>query len=117
MAVYDRFDVVVVPFPFTDRATTKRRPALVLSGAEPFNRATGHVLLAMITSARHSHWPLDTTITDLGRAGLPSPSMVRMKLFPLDGRFILRSLGRLADDDRALVADALQILLEAPSQR
>jgi mRNA interferase MazF len=117
MAGYDRFDVVVVPFPFTDRASTKRRPALVLSGADPFNRATGHVLLAMITSARHSHWPLDTPIADLDRAGLPSPSMVRMKLFTLDGRFILRTLGRLADEDQIPVADALQTLLAGPSPR
>ena len=30
---FDAFGVVVVPFPFTDRNTTKRRPALVLSDA------------------------------------------------------------------------------------
>jgi hypothetical protein len=26
--IYNRFDVVVVPFPFTDSSITKRRPAL-----------------------------------------------------------------------------------------
>ncbi|MBF0195885.1 MAG: hypothetical protein HQL71_15100 [Magnetococcales bacterium] len=31
---YDVYDVVVVPFPFTDRSTSKRRPALVLSSSE-----------------------------------------------------------------------------------
>ena len=54
------WQVVVVPFPFTDRATTKRRPALVLS-AKAFNR-NGHSVLAMITSASHRPWPGDTPI-------------------------------------------------------
>ncbi|RYD81610.1 MAG: type II toxin-antitoxin system PemK/MazF family toxin, partial [Sphingomonadales bacterium] len=48
---FERFDTVVVPFPFTDRRTTKRRPALVLSHS-PFADATENVVLAMITSAK-----------------------------------------------------------------
>ncbi len=117
MATYDRFDLVVVPFPFTDRATTKRRPALVLSAASPFNQGTGHVLLAMVTSAQHSQWPLDAPIIDLDAAGLPSPSIVRMKLFTLDSRFILRPLGRLAEYDQLQVKTAVKTLLEGQSDR
>ena len=54
IVTFEAFDVVVVPFPFTDRNTTKRRPALVLSDARAFNEQAGHFVLAMITSARHS---------------------------------------------------------------
>ncbi len=35
---YKQFDVVVVPFPFTDKAATKKRPALILSDAASFNQ-------------------------------------------------------------------------------
>ncbi len=93
-------EVVVVPYPFTDRTTTKRRPALVCSTAE-FNRRTGHVLLSMITSAAHSSWPDDVPIRDLDAAGLPAPSVVRWKLFTLEERLVLRTAGRLAEGDRA----------------
>jgi len=48
--VYDRFDVVVVPFPFIDSATSKRRPALVLSSARHFNKEIDASILAMISS-------------------------------------------------------------------
>jgi mRNA interferase MazF len=70
IVTFKAFDVVVVPFPFTDRTTTKRRPALVLSDDNNFNNKIGHSVLAMITSAKNSSWPLDITITDLDCAGL-----------------------------------------------
>lgn len=108
---YERFDVVVVPFPFTDSATTKRRPALVISGAKAFNLPAGYSVMAMITSAGNSIWPLDVEITDRNTAGLAAASLVRMKLFTLDNRFILRQQGQLGAADRKTVATALKTLL------
>ena len=109
--IFEAFDVVVVPFPFTDRATTKRRPALVLSDRRVFNQPVGQVVLAMITSAKHSDWPLDVDLHDLDAAGLPSASIVRMKLFTLDQLLILRKAGSLAQSDRISVRQALLRLL------
>lgn len=108
---YERFDVVVVPFPFTDSATSKRRPALVISNADAFNLPAGHSVMAMITSAANAAWPLDVTISDGNSAGLAAASLVRMKLFTLDNRFVLRRLGQLAAADRKAVAAALKTLL------
>jgi len=105
-----RFEVVVVPFPFTDRAAAKRRPALVLSGADTFNRASGHSVMAMITSSTGAAWPLDVVLSDLAAAGLPSPSIVRMKLFTLDHRFVLRRAGRLSSRDQSAVEASLSAL-------
>lgn len=107
IVTYEAFDVVVVPFPFTDRTTSKRRPALVLSDGQNFNRPVGQAVLAMITSAKNSDWPFDTEIQDLDAAGLPSASIVRMKLFTLDQQLILRKAGALADCDREQVRQAL----------
>ena len=102
----ETWQVVVVPFPFTDRATTKRRPALVLS-AKAFNRH-GHSVLAMITSASHQPWPGDTPIADVKSAGLKTPSLVRLKLFTLDNRFIARRIGTLGARDQVSVATELR---------
>jgi mRNA interferase MazF len=107
---FDRFDVVRVPFPFTDRQAHKNRPALVLSNAA-FNAPAGHSVMAMITSAKHSAWPLDVLITDLVVAGLPASSVVRFKLFTLDHRLVRGRLGRLATSDQAKVGEALTHLL------
>ncbi|MGH7915602.1 MAG: type II toxin-antitoxin system PemK/MazF family toxin [Candidatus Binataceae bacterium] len=102
------YDVVVVPFPFTDRRASKRRPALVLS-VEKFNAETGHTMLAMITSANNSPWPSDVTI-DAEGAGLQAPSKVRMKLFTLDNRLILHRAGSLDENGRQAVAQAMRQL-------
>lgn len=107
---FNAFDVVVVPFPFTDRATTKRRPALVLSDTQNFNLPVGQSVLAMITSASNSDWPLDVEISDLDAAGLSSPSIVRMKLFTLDLQLILRKAGALNKKDQMQVKQALNKL-------
>lgn len=108
---YDAYDVVVVPFPFTDREASKRRPALVVSDGQAFNDVVGHSVLAMITSARNAPWPLDVPIADLTRAGLPSPSLVRMKLFTLDHQLVLSKVGRLGIEDALNVRRTLARLL------
>ena len=108
---YDAFDVVVVPFPFTDRAATRRRPALVLSHTRALGEMPGRSVLAMITSADNPAWPLDVPVKGQAAAGLPSPSVVRMKLFTLDHGLILRKVGQLGPGDQQQVRKSLRALL------
>lgn len=112
MVAYKIFDVVVVPFPFTDQNTDKKRPALVLSDAAQFNEETQNCVLAMITSAKNPDWPLDIEIGSLQKAGLPAPSKVRMKLFTLDSRFIIKKIGGLASKDQKVVKKNLKKLFK-----
>jgi mRNA interferase MazF len=104
---YDAWDVVVARFPFSDLAAVKVRPALVLS-QRGFCEVHDHAVLAMITTARSSSWPSDVAIGDLARAGLPAPSVVRMKLFTLDLRLVVRRIGALADNERHAVTASLE---------
>jgi mRNA interferase MazF len=108
---FDRFAVVRVPFPFTDRATTKHRPALVLSDPVTFNAPAGHSVMAMITSEANPPWPLDCRVADLSVAGLPAPSKVRFKLFTLDHRLVRGEIGQLSRADAERVSAGLTELL------
>ncbi len=108
---FERLEVVRVPFPFTDRQASKNRPALIVSDEAQFDRPAGHSVMAMITSAGHSPWPLDCAITDLAAAGLPAASVIRWKLFTLDHRLIRGVLGRLSATDAANATAALAQLL------
>ena len=106
-----QFDVVVVPFPFTDSKATKKRPALIVSDATAFNNATGKSVMAMITTASHPSWSLNVPILDLKSAGLKAKFIVRMKLFTLDNALVVKKIGKLATKDSNNVKNALQSLL------
>ena len=108
--IYEPFDVIVVPFPFTDSSRTKRRPALVLSHKNDFGTKIEHSVLAMITSQKNDPWPLDVTIKIKKQSGLTAPSVVRMKIFTLDNRFILRKIGHLSKSDQNQVKKNLSNL-------
>ncbi len=108
--IYKPFDVVVVPFPFTDSSRTKRRPALVLSQKSAFGDLVEHSVLTMVTSHKNDSWPLDVFIEHKKSSGLKAPSVVRMKLFTLDNRFILRKIGHLAKSDQNQVKKNLTCL-------
>ena len=113
---YNPFDIVTVPFPFTDRNHQQRRPAVVMSSRRLSAHARQYVL-AMVTSARHERWPFDVTVTDGAAAGLRAPSGVRWKLFSLDASLVIRRIGSLGAKDRRLLrqrlADALLPAAEA----
>ena len=110
--ICDKGDVAIVPFPFTDMARAKTRPALALSLKGP-NEASGQTIFAMITTASHSRWPSDIPIANLASCGLSKPSVVRFKLFTLDNRLISRRIGSLSAADARATQRMLKELLGA----
>lgn len=102
------YDVVVVPFPYSDRLAEKRRPAVVVS-APVLEQQQGLVWLAMITSADNRAWDSDVAVGDLAIAGLPAPSRVRpAKIATVDGERIVRRIGKLSAKDVRAVAAQLK---------
>lgn len=108
-----QWDVVVLPFPYADRLAEKRRPALVVSAGK---LAARHDVLwvAMITSLENPSWDGDVAISDLRRAGLSSPSVVRpAKITTIDVSRILRVAGTVPDSVAASVHRQLIRILGA----
>jgi mRNA interferase MazF len=110
MTICEAGDVAIVPFPFTDIAVAKPRPALALSAGDA-NEANGATLFAMITTAQRSRWPSDVALSDGAAAGLSDASLVRLKLFTLDNRLVSRAIGALSTRDRAAVRKMLKSVL------
>ena len=106
---YEALDVVVVPFPFTDQPTAKRRPALVISSTN-FNESHQQSVFAMITTSRLT-WPSDVAIEEWRHAGLIVPCKIRFKLFTLDHSLIIRRIGTAHPRDGQRVKNVLSRLL------
>ncbi|MEW5729559.1 MAG: type II toxin-antitoxin system PemK/MazF family toxin [Pseudomonadota bacterium] len=104
---FERFDLVVVPFPFSEREGAKRRPALVVSSTD-FNLTHDHVVLAMVTTGARTRWPSDVAISPGAATGLAVPSVVRLKLFTLDRALILRTIGKVSGADAVKLDQALR---------
>ena len=68
---YQKGDIVLVPFPFTDLSATKTRPAVVVS-VEAFEHAAGAVTVAMVTS-RPCDTPFDCPLQDRRKVNLRLP--------------------------------------------
>lgn len=93
-----KWDIVVLPFPYVDINTQKRRPALVISSDE-FNETTGLLWVLMITTSTNS-WVHDVNIKNLKQTNLPAPSKIRCaKLATVEKNRVVRVLGKLGAAD------------------
>jgi mRNA interferase MazF len=106
MTIFEPFDVVEVPFPFSAKVATKLRIALVLSPAE-FQRKNRSAVMMMVTSAEHSHWLGDVALQDWQKAKLKKPCKARLKLFTLDTGIVHSRRGKLSIADREAVKATL----------
>ena len=111
MIVYEPGDVVLVPYPFGERAGGRKRPGLVISPTE-FNEATAEIVIAQITSRLSGEArPGDYTIEGWRDANLPRPAMIRCRLATLQNSLVLRRLGKLSEAEFSKVQDVLFIAL------
>lgn len=109
---YNFGDVVLVPFPFTNQAASKRRPAVVVS-SNGYNERRPDIIVMAITS---QVWRLadaigEVLLDDWKGAGLPKPSLVKPVFATLEQSLVLRKLGSLQDSDLRSLRIALQQIL------
>lgn len=85
-------DILVVPFPYSDMLSEKRRPALVISSNALHN--AGYLWVVMITSARQSRIEGDILLDDLAGTGLSAASVMRTaKIACIEPGRVIRKAG------------------------
>jgi len=109
MEEFVKGDIVVVPFPFSDLSSIKRRPALVL-----ISLLGPDIVLCQITSKqRIDDYSIELSNEDFAQGGLDRVSYLRIdRIFTAEKSIVLRKAGKLKNDKMAKIRNAIITLLE-----
>ncbi|NIP39861.1 MAG: type II toxin-antitoxin system PemK/MazF family toxin [Candidatus Dadabacteria bacterium] len=110
MTSYKKWDIVLVPFPFTDLKTTKKRPALVIY-PDNYNKVFDLVILFITSQMDIPRRPGDYHISEWKKCGLPKPSMIRMKFATIHKSIVVKTIGKLTKQDaKGLTKNLIEFL-------
>jgi mRNA interferase MazF len=104
-------DIILVPFPFTDQTTTKKRPAVVISSTAYNNERPDLIIMAVTSQLKPSQMIGEVIIQDWQAAGLLKPSAIKPVITTIEKHLIIKAMGRLKSEDHtALKASLITIL-------
>jgi mRNA interferase MazF len=105
MINFERGDVVLLPFPFSDQSSSKIRPAIIAHPKYP----SDDLLVVGITSVGDSLRPGEFFIRDWKVAGLLHPSYAKRTIATVRFNLIRRRLGTIQSDDLVDLNVALRL--------
>jgi len=111
--MYRQGEILIIPVPFTDLTSRKKRPVLVLSKSS-YNNMVDDVIVAAITSnVDNKHYIIPLTNKDLTSGTLAVDSCIRAdKIYTLSQSIIIKSFGKVKTDIIDAVKDKVLRLIE-----
>ena len=108
MTRYNRGDVILVPFPFSDQTVTKKRPAVIVS-SDKYNVISQDIVIMAITGQMRGRLGVgEFLIEDWQAAGLLKPSAVKSAISTIEQSLVLKLLGRFSSEDLSTLEKALK---------
>lgn len=112
MTIYKRGDIVLVPFPFSDQTTAKKRPAVIISSSR-YNTVSKDIVIMAVTSQIEKSSDVGSCIIkDWKEAKLLKPSAIKPALSSIEQTLVLKKLGALSLTDMNSLNAILKELLE-----
>ena len=112
MTVCNRGGVVLVPFPFSNQTTTKKRPAVIIS-SDVYNNTSSDIVIMAITGKTDKTLNVgERLIEDWRGAGLLKPSSIKPAISTIEKNLVLKKLGKLSTKDLISMEEALKEFLE-----
>ena len=106
--MYERGDIVLIPFPFTDLSAAKTRPAVVINSSLYWRIRAEYLLAYVASQVSRANPELDYILVDWESAGLLKPSFVRPKIAAIDPSLVVHHVGKLSAQDLSAVNACLR---------
>ena len=108
MTIYERGNIILVPFPFSDQSAIKKRPAIVIS-SDDYNESSPDIIIMAITSrTEQAIYIGECFIENWQDAGLLRPSTTKPAISTIEKSLILKKLGRLSPSDLIAIDKVLK---------
>ena len=111
-------DIVLIPIPFTDLTSHKKRPAIILS-SDTYNKSNEDIVVAAVTSNVES-CPFSIMLTgdDLESGVLKVTSIIRAdKIYTLNKSIVIKTFGRVKYDIFSKLKSEIYKLIEIPGKK
>jgi mRNA interferase MazF len=107
----DQRDILLVPIPFTDLSSQKRRPVIVVSNNAYNQKTTDLVVVAMTSNPVETEYSFSITSSDLGKGKLNHPGKVRVdKIYTISRSIVVKTFGRVKGSVLDRIRNELQAL-------
>lgn len=111
MTPFEFGDIVLVPFPFTDQTQTKKRPAVVISSKAYNSERPDLIIMAVTSQIKPAAIIGEVIVQDWQGAGLLKPSAIKPVITTIEKPLVIRTMGRLKDNDRIALLESLKVIL------
>ena len=104
-------DILLVPIPFTDLSSQKRRPVIVVSNNTYNQRTADLVVVAMTSNPVEADYSFTVTSSDLEKGTLNHPGKVRAdKIYTISKSIVVKTFGRVNGSVLERIRKELQAL-------
>ena len=88
-------DILLVPIPFTDLSSQKRRPVIVVSNNVYNKKTTDLIVVAMTSNPVEADYSFTITSDDLEKGTLNHPGKVRVdKIYTISKSIVAKTFGK-----------------------
>jgi len=105
-------DILLVPIPFTDLSSQKRRPVIVISNNFYNKKTTDILVVAMTSNPIETDYSFTITSDDLTKGTLNHPGKVRVdKIYTLSQSIVVKTFGWVDEKTLERIRKELQALV------
>ena len=104
-------DIILVPFPFTDQTTSKKRPAVVISSAAYNTERPDLIIMAVTSQIKPTAIIGEVIVQGWQEVGLLKPSAIKPVITTIEKTLVIKTMGRLSEDDQKAMQQSLKAIL------